>query len=541
MKKIIVILILIITSFIISEVSAQVTQEWVTTYNGTGVGSFYAMKNAVDKFGNLIVSGRTGFDFITLKYNNSGNLLWAKIYDGGINNDDAPRDMTVDDSGNVYVTGYSFEGTSNGGVNWLTIKYSKDGDLLWKRSLDWTGHKSDDPKSIFVDKSYNVYVTGYGYAGPPPLLKEDLVVVKYDMTGNLKWTRSHSSSVIYSDWGYSVVVDDSEFVYVSGYAVDSIITIKYDEAGTTIWERKFSNVNANYVVPLFSKLDKQNNIIVNGYYTVATQENFVTLKYDRNGNLLWSRIFDSPIGTLDIANDICLDESNNIFITGRTFTNFYNDIMVLKYSSDGDTLWLRTYDGGYNSDDEAKSITVDNIGNSYITGNTQSPTTINDIITIKYDKNGNLIWQKIYSTPSNPTGQDFGKSINLDNYNNVFVSGSCVLSSGNYGITSIKYSKLTNVPNSSISVQREFKLYQNFPNPFNPNTIINYQCSMFNHVAIKVYDVLGNEIATLINERKNAGSSEVEFDGSNLSSGIYYYSLFLDGKLIDTKKMLLLK
>ncbi|HMQ69879.1 MAG TPA: hypothetical protein PKA90_10805 [Ignavibacteria bacterium] len=134
-------------------------QEWITTYNGSGSGSFYAIKNAMDKFGNLIVSGRTGFDYITLKYDNSGNLMWSRIYDGGVGSDDAPRDMTVDDSGNGYVTGYSFEGTTNGGVNWLTIKYSKDGELIWKRSLDWTGHKSDDLNSLALDKNYNVNVT----------------------------------------------------------------------------------------------------------------------------------------------------------------------------------------------------------------------------------------------------------------------------------------------------------------------------------------------------------------------------------------------
>ncbi|MCY7362663.1 MAG: SBBP repeat-containing protein, partial [Ignavibacteria bacterium] len=435
MNKITVILILIITSFIISEVSAQVTQEWVTTYNGTGVGSFYAMKNAVDKFGNLIVSGRTGFDFITLKYNNSGNLLWAKIYDGGINNDDAPRDMTVDDSGNVYVTGYSFEGTSNGGVNWLTIKYSKDGDLLWKRSLDWTGHKSDDPKSIFVDKSYNVYVTGYGYAGPPPLLKEDLVVVKYDMTGNLKWTRSHSSSVIYSDCGYSVVTDDSNFVYVSGYAFDSILTIKYDESGNTIWERTFFNIEVNYVVPLFSKIDKQNNIVVNGFYTVATQDNFVTLKYDRNGNLLWNRIFDSPIGAQDNAYALDVDDNSNIYVAGRTFTNYYFDVLVVKYAPNGDTLWVKTYDGGNNSDDLGNSIMIDILGNAYTSGYSKSDITYFDFVTLKYNPGGEVLWTKKYTNPLVTHGEDIVYGISIDNSNSIIISGTSQLGTNSYGIT----------------------------------------------------------------------------------------------------------
>jgi len=541
MKKITVILILIITSFIISEVSAQVTQEWVTTYNGTGVGSFYAMKNAVDKFGNLIVSGRTGFDFITLKYNNSGNLLWAKIYDGGINNDDAPRDMTVDDSGNVYVTGYSFEGTSNGGVNWLTIKYSKDGDLLWKRSLDWTGHKSDDPKSIFVDKSYNVYVTGYGYAGPPPLLKEDLVVVKYDMTGNLKWTRSHSSSVIYSDCGYSVVTDDSNFVYVSGYAFDSILTIKYDESGNTIWERTFFNIEVNYVVPLFSKIDKQNNIVVNGFYTVATQDNFVTLKYDRNGNLLWNRIFDSPIGAQDNAYALDVDDNSNIYVAGRTFTNYYFDVLVVKYAPNGDTLWVKTYDGGNNSDDLGNSIMIDILGNAYTSGYSKSDITYFDFVTLKYNPGGEVLWTKKYTNPLVTHGEDIVYGISIDNSNSIIISGTSQLGTNSYGITSIKYSQLTNVPNNSISIQREFKLYQNFPNPFNPTTSIKYEMPLSAYVLIEIYNVSGVKIQTLVNENQVSGTYEVKFDGSNLSSGVYFYSLLVNENVLDTKRMVLIK
>ncbi|MEZ4689487.1 MAG: hypothetical protein R3A12_04620 [Ignavibacteria bacterium] len=77
---------------------------WVTTFNGTGSGGNYAVKNAVDKFGNLIVAGRsdsTSEDYIILKYSNSGNLLWSKRYAGAANSTDKIRDMVLDDSGNI--------------------------------------------------------------------------------------------------------------------------------------------------------------------------------------------------------------------------------------------------------------------------------------------------------------------------------------------------------------------------------------------------------------------------------------------------------
>ena len=83
-------------------------------------------------------------------------------------------------------------------------------------------------------------------------------------------------------------------------------------------------------------------------------------------------------------------------------------------------------------------------------------------------------------------------------------------------------------------------LRQNYPNPFNPATTIKYQIPEVSFVTIKVYDVLGNEVTTLVNEEKPAGSYEVEFDGAGLPSGIYFYQLKADS-YIETKKMVLLK
>jgi hypothetical protein len=89
---------------------------------------------------------------------------------------------------------------------------------------------------------------------------------------------------------------------------------------------------------------------------------------------------------------------------------------------------------------------------------------------------------------------------------------------------------------------RQFFLAQNYPNPFNPNTIINYELSIDNLqlVTLKVFDVLGREVATLVNEVKEAGMHEVRFDATNLSSGVYFYTL-LSGSFIETKMMILLR
>ena len=87
---------------------------------------------------------------------------------------------------------------------------------------------------------------------------------------------------------------------------------------------------------------------------------------------------------------------------------------------------------------------------------------------------------------------------------------------------------------------REYQLFQNYPNPFNPATKIRYEIVDRSYVTLKVYDVLGNDIAILVNEEKPAGTYEVEFDGTGLPSGIYIYRLQA-GDFVDSKKMILLK
>ncbi|MFH1196954.1 MAG: polysaccharide deacetylase family protein [bacterium] len=85
-----------------------------------------------------------------------------------------------------------------------------------------------------------------------------------------------------------------------------------------------------------------------------------------------------------------------------------------------------------------------------------------------------------------------------------------------------------------------FALEQNYPNPFNPSTVISYQLSVFSKVQLEVYDLLGREVATLVNEYKPAGTYEIEFDGSKLISGVYFYQLCA-GDIIATRKLMLMK
>ena len=118
-------------------------------------------------------------------------------------------------------------------------------------------------------------------------------------------------------------------------------------------------------------------------------------------------------------------------------------------------------------------------------------------------------------------------------------SGFIYVGTISHGIFRSVNSTITEIKNTE-SMNYPFYLIQNYPNPFNPTTIIKYQIPELRNVRLTVYDVLGREVQTLVNEEKQAGNYEVEFDGTGLPSGVYFYKIE-SGNFSDTKKIVLLK
>ena len=130
-------------------------------------------------------------------------------------------------------------------------------------------------------------------------------------------------------------------------------------------------------------------------------------------------------------------------------------------------------------------------------------------------------------------GKDWGRGVDTKN-NLIFFADQT------QGIWILKNDLITGLNENNPNIINDYELYQNYPNPFNPITIISYQLPERSQVILKVFDILGREVATLVNEEKAAGNYEVRFDASNLSSGIYFYSISA-GDFHQTKKMILLR
>ena len=169
-------------------------------------------------------------------------------------------------------------------------------------------------------------------------------------------------------------------------------------------------------------------------------------------------------------------------------------------------------------------------------------------LTIRYNSDGSLdptFGSNGIKTDKYGAFNNIIKSIAIQKDGNIIAAGTSINQDETMSVnTIIRYlgdSKTTSsTDNNDKIIPSSFNLFQNYPNPFNPNTVIKWEQPANSHVLLKVYDLLGREVATLVNEEKAAGNYKVTFDAKNLANGIYFYRLKA-GNYSSVKKMILLK
>jgi hypothetical protein len=213
---------------------------WTARYNGPANGDDVALAIAVDSgSGNIYVTGHSyggaaGQDYATVAYDSNGNQLWVARYHGPSNGDDGAEAIAVDNhSGNVYVTGESWEGTR---YHYATVAYDANGNQLWVARYNGPANGFDESLAIAVDGSGNVYVTGFSQRGPGPGGEDGLAyaTVAYDSKGNQLWVARYNGTGHGNDQAVAIAVDGSGNVYVTGTSQNEMmgpdfVTIKYSQ------------------------------------------------------------------------------------------------------------------------------------------------------------------------------------------------------------------------------------------------------------------------------------------------------------------------
>ncbi|MEO0131406.1 MAG: SBBP repeat-containing protein [candidate division WOR-3 bacterium] len=402
-------------------------EQWVVRYNGPGNGSDEAVAIAVDNSGNVYVTGRswdvgTEDDYATIKYNSLGQEQWVKRYAGRPISGDFAVAISVDRFGNVYITGES-EGSGTSYKDCATVKYNSLGQEQWVRRYHHSG--GDGGNAIVTDTLGNIYVAGHSWGGITTT-KEDYLTIKYNSLGQEQWVKRYNGLGNGEDVAVGIAVDASGNVYVTGYSEGlgtglDYVTIKYNSLGQEQWVSRYNGESNGEDVAVGIAVDASGNVYVTGYSEdLGTGKDYVTIKYNSLGVQQWIRRYGG--NGEDVAVGIAVDASGNVYVTGYSEDlGTGKDYATIKYDSSGVEQWVIRYNGAGNSDDIPVGIAVDKFGNVYVTGHSNAWGTDRDYVTIKYNSSGEEEWSRRYDGPAHYWDQPL--SITVDNDGNVYVAG----------------------------------------------------------------------------------------------------------------------
>ena len=425
----------------------HVDTAWVRRYNGPGNKDDRARAIDIDDLGNVYVAGYsrgsgTWDDYATIKYYPNGDTAWVRRYNGPGTGWDFAYALAIDDSANVYVTGGS--GGSGTSKDYATIKYDTLGNELWVGRYNGPGNSTDEALAVVVESSGDVYVTGWSIgSGTSP----DYATIRYYAHGDTAWVRRYNGPGNASDYARAIALDGCGYVYVTGESYggsgtwEDYTTIKYGSSGDTAWVRRYNGLGNRDDRAYAMAVDSSGCVFVTGSsHGSGTHSDYATVKYYPNGDTAWVRRYNGPASGEDEAYGIALDEYNNVYITGRSHgSGTWDDYATIKYHPDGDTAWVRRYKGPGAVTDEARAIAVDGSGNVYVTG-----MSCGDCVTIKYYPNGDTGWVRRYNGPE--SSGDVARAIAVDDSNNVYLTGGSRGSGTGSDYATIKYFQYNNAP-----------------------------------------------------------------------------------------------
>jgi uncharacterized delta-60 repeat protein len=531
---------------VITTAFAQVDTAWVKRYNGPGNSTDEAYAITIDDQGNVYVTGAsygsgTQYDYATIKYNSSGETLWVRRYNVPGMGWDIAQDIAVDNLGNVFVTGYSW-GSTDYKYDYVTIKYNSAGVEQWVNRYNGIGNDWDIASDLEIDNQGNIYVTGWSDSIESASISDNgYVTIKYNTEGEVLWIRRYDGPIS-EDAAYALTVDQAGNVYVTGesqgpyspwYDYD-YATVKYDSIGTIQWAKRYNGPGNRQDEAYAIAVDEAGNVYVTGGSRPDSINvegyDYLTIKYNSDGVEQWISRYDGPRGDMDVANALILDNQGNVFVTGLSSgTGTMWDIVTIKYNSEGDTVWVRRYNGPDDGPDVANCIALDNYGNVYVSGYSCCDSTYNDYVLIKYNSNGEELWVERYAGPGR--FDDEIRSMALDNTGNIYVTGLNHGTSSDDDFLTIKY-----VQTGGLEESKRFNVShlmpEIYPNP--AKSVLRVRIPFIKEPQnLKIFDVSGKLIKELIITKP-----EVNLSLKGVNPGIYFLKLGAEKiiqKLIITK------
>jgi hypothetical protein len=562
---------------------------WTKTFGGVYVDVGHSVQETTD--GGYIITGlinglSPGYANVWLiKTDSSGDTLWTKSYGGNL--EDYARSVKQTTNGGYIIAGNTQ--SFGAGLNdfWL-IRTDASGDTLWTKTFGGTSYeecfsiqKTMDGGYILVGETFS-FSAGLG----------DVWLIKTNASGDTLWTKIFGNS--YWDGGRSVqqTLDGGYIIVgvinsIGGANGGDVWLIKTDSSGDTLWTKTYGRNLEDWGNSIKQTTD--GGYIIAGCidaFGAGFTSDIWLIKTDAYGDTLWTKIFGGS--NFDVANSVQQTADGGYIITG--LRDSYDGVSggyvwLLRTDASGDTLWTKTYGGSGTNQDAGHSVHQTTDGGYIITGFTESGGAGNgDVWLIKLEPdpsssnisvtspNGGEVWimnESVEITWTSENVDDVKIELSIDNGLSWTTIEDSITSLGTYTwvvnatassaeclmkITDISNSTVYDVSDSVFTIEypiyvdeelgenqpSNYKILQNFPNPYNASTIINFQIPEVSFVELKVFDVLGREMETLIAETKEAGYYSYNFDATEYKSGIYFYRIKA-GNYIKTMKMILLK
>jgi uncharacterized delta-60 repeat protein len=382
---------------------------------------------AVDLTGNIYITGYTttidGFtDIVTMKFDSHGTQEWVKLEDGISDLNSEGLSIAVSNSGNVYVAGY-VSNTDNADI--ALLKYTSSGSLEWSPIISGSGSGEDKAWGVVVDETDNVYITGYIndlYNG------FDAYTAKFDTYGTKIWESAINGSGSGEDKAWGVVVDTDGSVYITGQSADALgnsnyLTAKYSSAGSILWNVSYNGTgNGSDIGSSLAILTSNENskyVVVTGKsWGTSLNYDYATVRYNSTtGTQNQVNRYSMSGTTNDLAKDIDVSPTKKVVITG------FSQI-IMENHTEFSVMSTVSLDWG------SEMTTISNVPASFVL-HQNYPNPFNPSTNISFDiKNGGVVKLTIYDMLGKTVDVLVNQYLDAGSYNINFGNNS--LSSGIY-------------------------------------------------------------------------------------------------------------
>jgi|GEM_PF-4880828 len=435
----------------------EVPPEWAYRWYWNTTETEWGDAITCDPRGNIYVAGRTDTsvnytDWVTLRLSPQGDSIWLRIYDSQSDGIDEPKFILATDSGYVYVAGEVGRSSLAWRTDVCVVKYDSAGNFIWSYRYNSPASQDDRLDGFGMDKLGNIYACGYSKISTSPD-REDLLLIKLLPSGDTAWVRLFLSGNQTFDRLYGVAFDDSNYIYATGGRWNGVnydlYLMKLAQNGDTVWTRTYNGAGDSTEVPVGIGICDSGYIYIGGY-TYNPTIDFLAVKYNSAGNLIWDESFNGSGNSSDNPRSMTVDRFGNVYLFGETSSGGQRDLLAVKFTNTGAVGWDFQY--GDPIDDEIAfnsrtTIKVDDLGRLFFGGASYhvSPLlTITRTLTFCLDASGSIIWYGGYIGPGNDFSQI--KSVAIDGGSNCYVTGYSDGIYGNWDLFVLKYPPLVQAP-----------------------------------------------------------------------------------------------